>query len=100
MFPPKLSTPGTKPEPEVRQQPVAEAPSAPERGKAVISPEMVAFRMGDEKCGNCMNMDANSHCSVIDMDVQPDDSCQAFAQRDDAGQDFGDAAPQPEMQPQ
>lgn len=84
--PPALTAPGSKPV----EQPIPAQPEQPatEPGKVVISPEMVAFRTADETCANCSHYDANGHCSVLNMDTEPQDSCNAFQEREDGASDI------------
>lgn len=84
--PPALTAPGSKPV----EQPIPAQPEQPatEPGKVVISPEMVNFRTADEVCRTCDHWGQDGQCSVLNMATEANDSCNAYAEREDGASDI------------
>lgn len=92
--PPALSTPGAKPKAAAEEalvissKPDVPTEPATEPGKVVISPEMVCFRTADEVCRTCDHYGQDGMCSVLNMQTEPQDGCNAFAEREDGASDI------------
>ena len=71
------------------------APKSQPAGDTMVTPAAVAYRTGDETCGNCRYMGPDGLCDVLHINVAPPDSCMAFSDSGESNEEDTSQGPPP-----